>query len=48
MSNSQLKVGLSLPFTEIADLANIDNIPECFELAELSGETVMDINNLPE
>ena len=48
MSDSLLKIGLSLPFAETAALANIDYIPECFELIELPGEAVFDAHTLKE
>ncbi|MBE6379942.1 MAG: hypothetical protein E7047_03345 [Lentisphaerae bacterium] len=43
---NQLKVGLSLPYTEPDDLQNIHDIPECFELLELSGELVAGLDKL--
>ena len=45
MSQSLLKTGLSLPFTE-SELKNIEYIPECFEYVELSGEALADMVEL--
>ena len=42
MSNENLKIGLSLPCTELPQLEAMSSIPECFEFAELSGEVVAD------
>ena len=46
MSGDLLKIGISLPVTDSAELKNIEYIPECFEYIELSGETVNDAGKL--
>ena len=38
MSDSLIKCGISLPFTDIADFRTLDDLPEAFELVELRGD----------
>ena len=40
MSNSLIKCGISLPFTDIADFRALDDLPEAFEFVELRGDVV--------
>ena len=40
MSNSLIKCGIALPFTDIADFRTLDDLPEAFELVELRGDVV--------
>ncbi len=46
MSGNLLKIGLSLPCKDCTELQNFEYIPDCFEFAELSGETVADALHL--
>ena len=45
-SGQSFSIGLSLPFTEVSALQELRDIPECFELLELSGELVSQAKQL--
>lgn len=45
-STQLLPIGLSLPFTEASALQELRDIPECFELLELTGELVLQAKQL--
>ncbi len=46
MKDHGLKIGLSLPCTDCGALQTFEHIPECFEYAELSGETLAGVSQL--
>ena len=46
MKDHGLKIGLSLPCTDCGELQTFEHIPECFEYAELTGETLAGVSQL--